>query len=132
MGVTEVKGKREKPPWIPGASARRDDPSLPKSVKPGPDNPLGEYVLYLGWPTYLIHGTNDPRGVGRHSSRGCIRLYPNDIAEHRSPGRARVVNEAVSSAGRASCISQNPDAEELQLDETARGDAGRPQACASW
>ena len=134
MGVTEVKGKREKPPWIPGESARRDDPSLPKSVPPGPDNPLGEHVLYLGWPTYLIHGTNDPRGVGRHSSRGCIRLYPDDIAElYRlaEPGTpVRVVNEPVKLGWIAGelYLEVNPDAEEsLQLDETAkRGDAGPP------
>jgi L,D-transpeptidase ErfK/SrfK len=35
--------------------------------------------LYLGWPAYLIHGTNQPYGVGRRVSRGCIRLYPEDI-----------------------------------------------------
>ena len=126
-GVTEVKGKREKPPWIPGESARRDNPSLPKSVQPGPDNPLGEHVLYLGWPTYLIHGTNDPRGVGRHSSRGCIRLYPDDIAElYRlaDPGTpVRVVNEPVKLGwiGGELYLEVNPDAEEsLQLDETAK------------
>ena len=35
--------------------------------------------MYLGWPTYLIHGTNKPYGVGRRLSRGCIRMYPEDI-----------------------------------------------------
>jgi L,D-transpeptidase ErfK/SrfK len=49
-------------------------------VPPGPDNPLGEYALYLGWPTYLIHGTNLPYGVGRRVSRGCIRMYPEGVA----------------------------------------------------
>jgi L,D-transpeptidase ErfK/SrfK len=134
MGVTEVTGKREKPPWIPGESARRDNPSLPKAVEPGPDNPLGEHVLYLGWPTYLIHGTNDPRGVGRHSSRGCIRLYPDDIAELfalAGPGTpVRVVNEPVKLGwiGGELYLEVNPDADEsLELDETAkRGDANAP------
>ncbi len=46
---------------------------------PGPDNPLGRYAFYLGWPTYMIHGTNKPAGVGLRSSHGCIRLYPEDI-----------------------------------------------------
>ena len=64
----------------PGAVGARAM-AMPARVEPGPDNPLGEYALYLGWPGYLIHGTNDPRGVGRHSSRGCIRLYPDHIAE---------------------------------------------------
>jgi len=35
--------------------------------------------MYLGWPTYLIHGTNKPAGVGLRSSHGCIRLYPEDV-----------------------------------------------------
>jgi L,D-transpeptidase ErfK/SrfK len=81
LGDTTVKAKKEKPTWIPGESARRDDPELPARVPPGPENPLGEHALYLGWQSYLIHGTNLPGGVGRHSSRGCIRLYPDDIAE---------------------------------------------------
>ena len=49
-------------------------------MPPGPDNPLGDYALYLGWPTYLIHGTNLPYGVGRRVSRGCIRMYPEGVA----------------------------------------------------
>ena len=48
--------------------------------RPGPDNPLGRFAFYLGWPTYMIHGTNKPAGVGLRSSHGCIRLYPEDIA----------------------------------------------------
>jgi L,D-transpeptidase ErfK/SrfK len=34
----------------------------------------------LSWPSYLIHGTNKPYGVGMRSSHGCMRLYPEDIA----------------------------------------------------
>lgn len=127
MGVTTVKSKREKPTWIPGASARRDDPKLAHQVKPGPDNPLGEHALYLGWPQYLIHGTNDPRGVGRHSSRGCIRLYPKDIAELYAlvePGTpVRVVNEPVKLGWIAGdlYLEVNPDADQsLELDETGK------------
>ena len=77
-----MKAKKEKPTWVPGpVGAPRRARAAASAIPPGPDNPLGEYALYLGWPSYLIHGTNDPRGVGRHSSRGCIRLYPADIAE---------------------------------------------------
>ena len=46
---------------------------------PGPDNPLGKYEFTLGWPSYLIHGTNKPYGIGLRSSHGCVRLYPEDI-----------------------------------------------------
>jgi L,D-transpeptidase ErfK/SrfK len=123
IGVTAVKSKRENPTWIPGPSARAD--GHPARVEPGPDNPLGEYALYLGWPTYLIHGTNEPRGVGRHSSRGCIRLYPEHIAElyaRVAPGTpVRVVNEPLKLGriGGDLFIEVNPDAEaSLRLDET--------------
>ena len=125
VGVTEVKAKREKPTWIPGASARRD--GYPAKVEPGPDNPLGEHALYLGWPGDLIHGTNDPRGVGRHSSRGCVRLYPRDIAwlyQRVEPGtKVRVVNQPVKVgwAGGMLLLEVNPDAEQsLVLDETGK------------
>jgi L,D-transpeptidase ErfK/SrfK len=84
-GTTKVTGKRTNPTWFPPASVRKEhreagDP-LPSKVPPGPDNPLGAYMMTLGWPSYLIHGTNKPYGVGLRSSHGCMRFYPEDIAE---------------------------------------------------
>ena len=52
---------------------------LPAVVPPGPDNPLGRFALKLGMPGYLIHGTNQPYGVGMRVSHGCVRLYPENI-----------------------------------------------------
>jgi L,D-transpeptidase ErfK/SrfK len=52
---------------------------LPAIVPPGPDNPLGTRVLKLDMPGYLIHGTNQPYGVGMRVSHGCVRLYPENI-----------------------------------------------------
>ena len=52
---------------------------LPAVVPPGPENPLGTRVLKLGMPGYLIHGTNQPFGVGMRVSHGCVRLYPENI-----------------------------------------------------
>ncbi|MGD9841426.1 MAG: L,D-transpeptidase family protein [Steroidobacteraceae bacterium] len=83
-GVTKVVSKRKDPTWTPPASVRKEhaergDP-LPRVVKAGPDNPLGAFAMNLGWPSYLIHGTNKPYGVGMRSSHGCMRFYPEDIA----------------------------------------------------
>ncbi len=78
-GTTRIVRKRAHPEWYPTSNARAENPELPARVPAGPDNPLGEYAMYLGWPTYLIHGTSKPWGVGRRVSRGCIRLYPEDI-----------------------------------------------------
>ncbi len=87
LGTTRVVAKQERPNWNPPESVRlehiaKGDP-LPSVVPPGPDNPLGEYALRLGIPSgaYLIHGTNRPAGVGMQVTHGCIRMFPEDIAE---------------------------------------------------
>ncbi len=82
---TRIIEKKKNPKWYPPESIRQEheeagDP-LPKIVEPGPDNPLGDHALRLGLPEYLIHGTNKPFGIGMRVSHGCIRLYPEDIAE---------------------------------------------------
>jgi L,D-transpeptidase ErfK/SrfK len=126
-GTTKVVRKKEKPTWYPGPTARRDDPTLKAAVPPGPDNRLGEYALYLGWHGYLIHGTNDPRGVGRHSSRGCIRLYPGDIEELFGLAgigtKVRVVQEPVKLGWIAGelYLEVHPEKDRaLALDETGK------------
>jgi len=82
-GSTKVVARVKDPVWIPPVSVRqehaKDGDILPDKVPPGPDNPLGRHMMRLGWPSYLIHGTNKPPGVGMRSSHGCIRLYPEDI-----------------------------------------------------
>jgi L,D-transpeptidase ErfK/SrfK len=80
VGVTSVVAKSVEPIWYPPPSIRAEDPDLPTSVPPGPDNPLGAFALRLGWAGFLIHGTNKPDGVGRNVSHGCLHLYPEDIA----------------------------------------------------
>ncbi|MGI9493962.1 MAG: L,D-transpeptidase family protein [Geminicoccaceae bacterium] len=78
-GETKVVGKRANPSWHPTERMRKEDPELPEVVPPGPDNPLGTHAMYLGWSQYLIHGTNQPWGVGRRVSSGCVRMYPEDV-----------------------------------------------------
>jgi len=81
IGTTQIIRKQTAPTWVPPASIRAGRPDLPAFVPPGPDNPLGEYALYLGWRSYVIHGTNKAYGIGRRVSSGCIRLYPEDIEQ---------------------------------------------------
>jgi L,D-transpeptidase ErfK/SrfK len=85
-GATKIIRRKKDPEWRPTASIikehlRERGEKLERVVKAGPDNPLGRHAFYLGWPTYMIHGTNKPAGVGLRSSHGCIRLYPEDIAQ---------------------------------------------------
>ncbi len=81
-GATRIGSKEKDPVWYPTAAVRADAASqgyyLPKSVPAGPDNPLGRYSLRIASTTYLIHSTNKPEGVGRRSSAGCMRMYPDD------------------------------------------------------
>lgn len=79
IGTTRVTRKQKGPVWYPTPRMREEKPELPAAVPPGPENPLGSHALYLGWPSILIHGTNKPWGIGRRSSSGCIRMYPEDI-----------------------------------------------------
>ena len=79
LGVTKIVRKKKNPIWYPPQSIRDENPDLPKVVRAGPNNPLGQHALYFDWPTYLMHGTNMPWGVGRRVSHGCIRLYPEGI-----------------------------------------------------
>jgi cell division septation protein DedD len=66
------------PASIAGDHRKKGDP-LPAAVLPGPQNPLGEYALYLSKSSYLIHGTNKPASIGLRATNGCIRLYPEDV-----------------------------------------------------
>ncbi len=80
LSIYTVLSKAEDPVWVVPPSVRREESDLPPYVLPGPDNPLGKYILRFSRLSYGIHGTNRPWGVGRRVSHGCIRLYPEDIA----------------------------------------------------
>lgn len=97
VGTFKIAQKTVNPKWVAPASVFKfrktiGDP-VERVIPPGPDNPLGHYAMRLNSPTYLIHGTNAPEGVGRRSSAGCIRLYPADIDQlfHMVPVGTQVV-----------------------------------------
>jgi len=83
LGTTTVTAKAKDPHWYVPLSVRQEHAELgnplPSVIPPGPDNPLGHRVLKLEMPGYLIHGTNQPYGVGMRISHGCVRLYPENI-----------------------------------------------------
>jgi len=85
LGITRVTGKETDPAWRPPASIKAEHAAqgdiLPDVVPGGPDNPLGRHALRLALPSYLIHGTNRPNGIGMRVTHGCVRMYPEDIEE---------------------------------------------------
>lgn len=97
--TTSITRKRKNPVWHPPVSIRAEKPELPARVEAGPDNPLGDFAMNLGYDAYVIHGTNKPLGVGRRVSHGCIRLYPEDIAalfpEVRTGTPVRIIDQEV-------------------------------------
>lgn len=62
------------PSWTPPPEMRERQPGLPITVSGGLINPLGAKALYLGNTIYRIHGTNNPRTIGRAASSGCFRM----------------------------------------------------------
>ena len=83
LGRHRITAKIRDPSWTPPASILKEAEAagepLPRFIPPGRDNPLGAFALRLDLPSYLIHGTNRPYGVGMRVTHGCIRMYPEDI-----------------------------------------------------
>jgi hypothetical protein len=52
-----------------------------KVVPPGPGNPVGTRWMGLSIRGYGIHGTNEPRSIGKAASHGCIRMAKADLEE---------------------------------------------------
>jgi hypothetical protein len=81
-GATTVTEKRENPSWTPTPTMVAENPRLPRWVPGGhPMNPLGVRALYLGSSMYRIHGTDAPWTIGTAVSKGCIRLYNQDVLD---------------------------------------------------
>ncbi len=133
VGSATVVSKARNPTWYVPPSIRKEhaemgDP-LPAVVPPGPDNPLGEFAMGLSMPGYLIHGTNQPYGVGMRVSHGCVRLYPeniDDLFEQVAVGEpVHIVNQPVLVAwhkGRL-YLEVHPPLEEDQRDVAAQAEA---------
>jgi lipoprotein-anchoring transpeptidase ErfK/SrfK len=107
-GRAYVGWKRAWPTWTPPPAMVAREPQLveyAKGMEPGLQNPLGARAIYIyrdGRDTmYRLHGTNQPRSIGKAVSSGCIRLFNQDIIDlydRVKPGAKIVVlTEAQSS-----------------------------------
>jgi lipoprotein-anchoring transpeptidase ErfK/SrfK len=52
-----------------------------KVIPPGKNNPLGTRWIGLDRKSYGIHGTNEPKSIGKAASHGCIRMARPDLEE---------------------------------------------------
>lgn len=80
-GIEHVSRIQEWPDWTPPKEMLQRRPELPSHMNGGLKNPLGAVAIYLGNSLYRIHGTNDPKSIGRAESSGCIRMM-NEHAVH--------------------------------------------------
>ena len=109
-GTLPVSRKAVNPSWTPTAQMRRENPKLPRFVPGGhPRNPMGVRALYLGSTLYRIHGTDAPWLIGRSVSRGCIRMYNEDVIDlyNRTSVGTKVVVTKKSFLGAASYVQSN-------------------------
>ena len=81
-------GKMAKwPVWTPTPEHLAEFPKLvkymPGGMPGGPDNPMGARALYLYQgaidTVYRIHGTHDPKLIGKKATAGCFGLLNIDI-----------------------------------------------------
>jgi lipoprotein-anchoring transpeptidase ErfK/SrfK len=88
-GVAKVGRKQKWPRWTPPASMIKRKPELARWANGMPgrirQNPLGARAIYLfanGRDTLLrIHGTNEPRSIGKAASSGCFRMLNEEVVE---------------------------------------------------
>lgn len=73
-----ISEKIKDPVWTvpPGMTEEYQITQIPA----GENNPLGKYWLGLKGSRSGLHGTNFPWTIGRLTTHGCIRLYPEDIS----------------------------------------------------
>lgn len=82
-GTYTIGTKRPRPTWSnPGSAWAKN---MPKTIGPGPRNPLGLRAMNLnrnGHDTGLrIHGTANYRQIGTAASHGCIRVANKNIVK---------------------------------------------------
>ena len=78
-GTEKVSRIQDWPDWYPPAEMRQRKPELPEKMLGGIRNPLGAKAIYLGNTLYRIHGTNDPKSIGKAESSGCFRMLNQNV-----------------------------------------------------
>jgi lipoprotein-anchoring transpeptidase ErfK/SrfK len=87
-GTATIKRKTKWPAWFPPQQMQARDREARRwrrGMPGGPRNPLGARALYLykgeADTMFRIHGTRDPKSIGKAASSGCIRMFNADVME---------------------------------------------------
>lgn len=80
-GRMEVRAVAHDPAYYFDPSGRDWGPDRRLTIAPGPNNPVGTTWIDLSKDGYGIHGTPEPKLIGKTSSHGCVRLTNWDARE---------------------------------------------------
>ncbi len=119
-----------------------------KTVLPGPGNPVGTRWMGLSISGYGIHGTNEPKSIGKAASHGCIRMARKDLEEfyelvavgdtvelvgERNEETARLFGDGQDPAAFAQPVLMamgTPDLAEVLVSEISGGERANPEVAA--
>ncbi len=92
LGRWEIRGVAHNPPfhYNPALFWDADPGDRRLTLPPGPNSPVGVVWIDLSKEHYGIHGTPEPRTIGRSESHGCIRLTNWDAARLAQMVRAGI------------------------------------------
>ena len=77
----EVRAVAPQPTYYFDPSDREWGPDKRLTIAAGPNNPVGSTWIDLTKEGYGIHGTPEPRLIGKAPSHGCVRLTNWDAGE---------------------------------------------------
>ena len=80
-GDMKVRAVAPAPTYYFDPSGRDWGPDQRLTIAAGPNNPVGSTWIDLSKEGYGIHGTPEPRLIGKTASHGCVRLTNWDAAE---------------------------------------------------
>lgn len=80
-GTMDVLAVAPAPKYYFDPSDRSWGPDKELTIAAGPNNPVGSTWIDLSKEGYGIHGTPDPRLIGKTASHGCVRLTNWDAEE---------------------------------------------------
>ncbi len=98
LGDWKIRGVSRNPKfhYNPNLFWDADDGDEKAWIQPGPNNPVGVVWIDLSKKHYGIHGTPEPRNIGKTESHGCIRMTNWDalaLADAVHPGMPAILRK---------------------------------------
>lgn len=125
-GSEKISRITDWPDWYPPAEMRARRPELPSRMLGGLNNPLGAKALYLGNTLYRIHGTNDPKSIGKAESSGCFRMLNANVLHLASLVEIGTPVTVVRTLGSGVAAAEPRQKRRFTVDEQSQPSRRRP------